>query len=352
MVVLLPAGLTSQAFRFFAKLLISIIAVGGITLWGLGRMFGPRTAKRILGTLALLGISIATSVVAAEIIVRYTFHDVTTPTGTSSYFAQRWNRNHPLTTNSWGFRERELTGWPKGKAYRIAVVGDSFTYGQGITEDARLTNILERRLNESTDGYQVLNFGRPGAETIDHLEFLDKHVFGVFPDYILLQWFINDMEGHDKFKRPNFWRLLPSEVLTSYLHRNSALYYLLDRQWRELQTKLGVVESYNDYFKKRFEDPETEDSRAAIDAEVENYPLGFSIDRVTETCRQEKISCLDLRPVFVHVSPASKLWANRLDAHPGRLANEMAADAVLTTFKTEWSPNSSNSVVAARRAEE
>ena len=71
--------------------------------------------------------------------------------------------------------------------YRIAVIGDSFTYGQGISEDARFTNFLENHLNQSGEKYEVLNVWRPGAESIDHLTIFNNYVVRIFPDYVLLQ---------------------------------------------------------------------------------------------------------------------------------------------------------------------
>ena len=209
-------------------------------------------------------------------------------------------------------------------------------------------------------------FARPDAvaETIDHVAILRDFALPLAPDYVLLQWFVNDVEGHDKSGRPTFYRLVPSDFLTGYLHRHSVLYYLINDKWKTLQVKLGLVDTYEAYMVRRFRDPNSESSRAANDALeeflhestaagirvgvvafpqlaeteglVENYPLGFLMDRVLETCREQQIICLDLRPVFAPVSPASKLWANRLDGHPGRLANEMAAEAILRTFATEW----------------
>jgi lysophospholipase L1-like esterase len=97
--------------------------------------------------------------------------------------------------NSWGFREQEFEmSKPRG-VYRIAVIGDSFTYGQGIPEEDRFTELMEKFLNDQMKKYEVLNFGRGGAQTVDEVATLRNIVLRMNPDFILLQWFVNDFEG-------------------------------------------------------------------------------------------------------------------------------------------------------------
>ena len=185
--------------------------------------------RNIFASFALLVLAVSVSLIVAEAVARFAFRDITTTRDNTSYFAKRWNQKHPPVVNRWGFREREFSQKRPSSAYRIAVVGDSFTYGQGISIEDRLTNITDRRLKKISKRYEVLNFGRPGTETIDHVEILKNIVLDVQPNYVLLQWFINDVEGHSGV-RPQPWRLLPSDILTSLLHSHSALYYLLNTQ--------------------------------------------------------------------------------------------------------------------------
>jgi hypothetical protein len=50
-----------------------------------------------------------------------------------------------------------------------------------------MTNILEEQLNRDEGKYEVLNFGRKGANTIDHIEFLRDAVIPLRPDFVLLR---------------------------------------------------------------------------------------------------------------------------------------------------------------------
>ncbi len=342
-------------------------SVAGILLtWLLLKLYGPARTRSLYASGALLIVSLAITLISAEYIVRYSFRDITTTRDNNSYFARTWLAAHPPRKNSHGFREREFSIEKPENIYRIAVIGDSFTFGQGIEEKDRFSNLLEHRLNRSQGRYQVLNFGKAGTNTAEEVNILKHQVLDTSPDYILLQWYINDGEGRDsKKKRP--WALLPSHFLTSYLHERSALFYMLNSHWQHLQVSLGLIKKYDDYVMERFGDPDSAPSQAAasaleeffriakahnipvgvvmfprlIDARgsINNYGLGFLIDHAMVVCRQHGVSCLDLRPIFADVSPATKLWANRLDPHPGPLANRMVCETILKDFKQGWVKN-------------
>jgi hypothetical protein len=217
-------------------------------------------------------------------------------------------------------------------------------------------------LNGENDyAYEVLNFGRPGAETIDHLTILKDRVLDSKPDFVLVQWFTNDVEGHNKKgKRPIPIRLIPSSFVTELLRNNSALFYLVDQQWVTMQRKLGVIESYNDYMFRHFGNP---NSPAAIEArgalqkiiglcKENRLPVGlvlfsrsyldgdhildFLTERVIELCVHEAIVCLDLRTIFASYEGSGMLWANRLDGHPGPLAHRLVAERLVEVFGKMW----------------
>ena len=81
---------------------------------------------------------------------------------------------------------------------RIAVIGDSFTWGQGVSEDDRLTNLLQERLNDGAGGFEVFNFGLPGADTRDESAILSEVLSQAAPDVVLPQWFVNDVFPWDR----------------------------------------------------------------------------------------------------------------------------------------------------------
>jgi lysophospholipase L1-like esterase len=335
--------------------MLSVGTIGVVTVLATKKTLGSRRADRVLTNLTISLVAIVVFIVAAEYGVRFFFRDITTTSENPSYFNSRYQRSDAVSWNSWGFRERNFDlAKPEG-VYRIAVIGDSLTYGQGIGTQERFTDLLEQRLNNKSGEYEVLNFGRSGAETVDHVNILRFPVLYAEPDFILLQWFTNDVEGHDKSARPRPITIVPYE-----LRRQSALFFLLHRQLSSIQKDLGFVKAYDEYMLARFEDHDSASSLSAEESLQEfinvarelNVPMGivifgdsyyhgssldFLVDRVNERCEIEAITCVDTRDIFGPYEGSHDLWVNRLDPHPSPLANRLVADLLLEAFEERWS---------------
>jgi carbamoyltransferase len=67
-----------------------------------------------------------------------------------------------IRTNKAGFRcDHEVTQEKPSKTFRILLFGDSFTAGDGVSNQFRYSDILEKHF----EGLQILNFGLPGTGT-------------------------------------------------------------------------------------------------------------------------------------------------------------------------------------------
>jgi hypothetical protein len=87
--------------------------------------------------------------------------------------------------NSDGLRGNNLSG--QGK-YRVAIVGDSFTYGQGVN----MTQTFPYYLEEAT-GHEVLNFGRIDFSSVDAYYTIKHVAIAKFkPDFIIYAYMVND----------------------------------------------------------------------------------------------------------------------------------------------------------------
>jgi len=312
---------------------------------------------------ALFVVALAVSVIIAEFALRAVFRDVRSAGDTRTYFHQP-NHQPNDTFNSFGFREREFQLRKAKNTYRIALIGDSFTIGGPLL--ARVSNRLEEYLKAKRRPdliYEVLNFGRTGADTEAELRLLRMLVLSIDPDFVLLQWYTNDVENGVHAGRPSPRPLLPSATLHRTLLRRSALYALIDPQWTLLQEKLGLVESRATYMYRRFGDPEGPDSVYAMERLKEfidecrqrNTPVGLVLfpsvtpalargeyefdylhDRVLETCREDKITCVDLRATFAAYRDYKQLWVTPLDGHPSPLANRLATERLIDAFGQIW----------------
>lgn len=349
--------------RFLEKVGLMIGSIGATSVWSARRLLGERRAD---GFVVNLIVFVTTSLLLlglGEVAMRLLLSNVTTTPDNSSYFARQWDRRE-VRRNALGFRERKFARNKPPNVFRIAVIGDSFTFGQGVAEGERYTNLLEVELNREAGPYrfEVLNFGRPGAQTIDHIEILDRSALDSQPDFILLQWYVNDPQGKDGYIGLKTTPLFGSSTLKEALHHTSALYSVADIAWSSLQERFGWLESTTDYMVRRFEDSNNVDSREAarllrefIDLCRKNgkplgivlfpkllpelrtgYKLAFLHERVLGECTRVGIECVDLRAVFAEFTDARTLWASRFDNHPGPVANRIAADQLHRHFASVW----------------
>ena len=307
----------------------------------------------------LLAITIGLCMASAEAATRFVFRSITTSSDNGGYFSRRWYRVGDVRHNSWGYRDREFDPVKPQGVYRIAAVGDSFTFGNGIREEERYSEVLQSHLPSH---FEVLNFGVPGANTPEHRVMVQRLLGAIHPDFILLQWYVNDVEDDDATGRPRPKALIPYQPLHNWLNDASALYTIANMQWAESQVSLGVMQSYPDYLRSRLGDPESVDSirdlsllrdlvasaqRAHVGIGIvlfpdtasdlgANYPFGYLHDRVLSVCAERGITCVDLRSDFAAIRERQSLWANRLDHHPSARANAIAAEKILQTYSALW----------------
>jgi len=71
-----------------------------------------------------------------------------------------------VSINKYGLRDKKEIN--SSNINDIFVVGDSFTFGHGVEEDERFSNILE-----SISGIQVYNLGIPGTDLADYVRIVD-----------------------------------------------------------------------------------------------------------------------------------------------------------------------------------
>lgn len=327
---------------------------------------GPRrTLRQRLGSLlangALSLAALAVSLLLAELVLRIVFRDVRSAGDVRTYFHQV-----DEALNSLGFREREFQLRKPPHVYRIAVIGDSVAYGYGVPSAARFSNRLEQHLarhGRADVTYEVLNFAWPGWDTVNEVAILRTLVFGVDPDFVLLQWYVNDFENRYHAGRPDAPLLIPSETLRFMLLRSSALYSLLEPKWVALQEALWLADIHPAYMYRRFGDPEDPDSRYAMDrirefvGECRNrktpvaiilfpgvspdliegrYAYNYLHNRVLAACREEGIVCVDLRRTFARDADYRRLWTSPLDPHPSPLAHALAAERLLEALGPVW----------------
>ena len=114
-----------------------------------------------------------------------------------------WFAGRLVQTNSFGYRDREIPVEKDKNTLRILAIGDSVTFGHGISVDDTYPERLERLLNEKFGRYrfEVINTAVPGNSPFQ--EYYDLKRGLVFdPDIVIIQFVINDVvEPYKIFRR-------------------------------------------------------------------------------------------------------------------------------------------------------
>jgi hypothetical protein len=311
----------------------------------------------------LVVVTLAVALVAAEYATRFIMRDITSTANLQTWFGERW-KNAYVTLNSQGYRDAEFPPARSEDTFRIAVVGDSFAFGLGLPVEERFADLLGKDLSASCNqAVEVLNFAKPGYNTVQEHDILRNDVLATQPDLILLQWLPNDVEEFwQGMVQPTPPLLLPQSA-HKWLIKNSALYYLFNQFWQSISSDEGAFTSYQDRILAAADEPGSEKwlqqrqllldflatvEQAGLQTVVVMFPmfatdpeLGYRMQPVhsipLSACEQSSTQCIDLLGRYMTIAPEgdfSVFWVNILDSHPSGAANRIAANEILRAV--EW----------------
>lgn len=237
---------------------------------------------------------------------------------------------------------------------RVLVIGDSFTWGDGVHEEDAYPHRMQFRMNlhDPERRYRVLNAGRNGLNTVGELELIDElGLLASRPDLVLLGFTLNDPEPSDRtaareLHRP-VERRLPVGRVELELYRRSRLVRLIyDRLENSRQRG-----AFNDYVAAMF-DPDSDHWRACYEALTalrdrlrergipllvavfpafdapfdEHYPYAAQHRQIGDALAELGIPAVDLLPLYDGVEARRLAVTPFTDAHPNELAHRIAAD--------------------------
>jgi hypothetical protein len=105
------------------------------------------------------------------------------------------NQKIHLKFNSRGLRGREYAYSKPPGTYRILIVGDSFVEGYGVKTEDRVSEQLEKLLNDGNTGQpvEVIAMGTAGYSTDQELLALQREGLRYHPDLVILMFYQNDV---------------------------------------------------------------------------------------------------------------------------------------------------------------
>ena len=331
-------------FVFMAANWLFLLAAGVIFVW-LRPWRSTRRLTLIATRIFLMLWTFATILQVLETSFVLFFN--TTDSFAQSNICRLWFLRH-TSQNAQECRDaKEFTREPPPHVRRIALLGDSFTWGHGIANiEDRFGDILQRRWNESEPAkIEVYNYSQCGISTPDYISQLE--VFSktdVHNDLIVLVYCLNDIET----------KSIPAPVVT-VLNSPSENFFVRTTflpNFLYLRLKALSIPEVRDYFHWAA-DAYTGDSWVAQQK---------LFDQVREMCREQHANLLVVTFPFMHnIGPdypfaeahrvLAEYWnghgvpyldlletlrphavegltVSYIDAHPNEHANQLAADAI------------------------
>jgi lysophospholipase L1-like esterase len=219
----------------------------------------------------------------------------------------RWS----VHTNERGFRTRDFPDRKTPGTRRIAVLGDSSTFGWGVEEfqayPQRLGDALAKRWNVDRERVEVLNLGVPGYSTFQGRILLERRALALEPDAIVWSYLSNDGALTGVSDQTIYaQRVGPTGALLAALHRS--------RAYETLEAWITVA-------RRRLDPPTEPDPRDAAQRNVASYDVAAAnVRAVVERTRAAGIPlvllghCTRGRPAKVLAEVANATGTPHLDA--------------------------------------
>jgi len=145
-----------------------------------------------------------------------------------------WVDDGFVTTNSRGFRGREVDiPKPKGRL-RIVVLGDSVAFGWGVNDADTFCSQMEQQLRAHKPDVDVVNLAVPGYATRQEVALLKRNLAALQPDLVLVGFYANDLPDtlDDKGSGSGTRIAASNTTIGQELHMNPAPSSWIERQAR------------------------------------------------------------------------------------------------------------------------
>jgi hypothetical protein len=241
--------------------------------------------------------------------------------------------------NSFGFTDRAHTKSKPGGVYRIAVLGDSFIWGDGVPYDSVWSHRLEGKLLDKYDSVEVLHWGKSGWSTLDEFEFFRKEGKDYDIDLLLIGWVDNDP---DMRARKQVLKKDPSKEypLTSFIWPGLAQKWVNEEAQTNYNAWIDYLYTSENLLRYQKMLTEFHEYSAARHTDVlfvmtpgpfYEDQMKVRFDSARELIAKSNFNCLDLfdssRKKLAQFSSA-QLMANPVNGHPGVLMTEEFATEV------------------------
>jgi len=245
-------------------------------------------------------------------------------------------------TNSLGIRDEEISQIKSSNVVRILVLGDSYTWGEGLHENELITYKIEKHLDSViTQTVEVINSGIGAFNTRDEYDQLVR-LYPVYnPDMVILFFFTNDLLPKDssgeslswKAKTNFFLRENSNLVKSSFNSIISTPEFILPGEYFDFSdSNLGWVR-FKKYFTK-IKDYCLRENMELIFVLIptltnldSNYPYTELKENVSKYVIESKVHYFSFYDIFSPYKPIN-LWVSKENTHWNDKATTIASDAL------------------------
>jgi len=236
--------------------------------------------------------------------------------------------------NSDGLREDVDYPVERNENYRIAVLGDSLTFGWGVEKYETFEVLLEEMLNE-TRPTEMINFGHGNYNTSQQVNLFKEKGLKYNPDKVVVFYFINDAE------------VTPIRSSWTWISWSRAVTFIWSRVRGLLSNSGG--KTFYEFYSELYEDDApgfiavkeafldlrgiTEERGMELQVvmlpelhDLVNYPFSKEYAKVENFLIENEIPVIDLTRDFAGYEDAVGLWVALDDAHPNAEAHRMIAE--------------------------
>lgn len=268
---------------------------------------------------------------------------------------RRWVQRH-VQINGFGYRDDHFFQDKDKKELRLAIVGDSFTWGQGVENyQDRFSNILGQKLAErcgEPNRVKTYNLAQPGENISNYLDELIRMNRFKF-DGAIIGYYLNDIESGESIRNKQYcyqdlFRYKNNKLLSAIFDNSYSLQYL----WTRINSGFIFPKfnnaCYKDSIQSKFDDPEIwlkhlislkeifdYNQKRNIKTMVTifpflnqigpDYPAYEITTKITRFLDDNQIPYVDLTSAYSRYT-AKDLIANSHDFHPSELAHKIAAE--------------------------
>jgi HEAT repeat protein len=208
--------------------------------------------------------------------------------------------------NADGLRDRVHPPEKGPGVFRVAVLGDSVTYGDGIAPREAFPQVLEARLREQGVSVEVLNVALPGWSTRQERIAYERVVRRYRPDLVLLAVCLNDItELAHNLRPPPDW-LLTLHARSALVRRLTNAHGLEVRSVEDLFHDDAAARAKLQVFQEELQALASATGRDEVRLAVIVFPFAFQLApdapqpvvqrHILEACAARGLTCVDALP--------------------------------------------------------